>query len=114
MYQKLRLLKGVVSYSNPAKSGTSPHPSAYLQKHGAVSPEVARKMAEGARKLSDRLRPVHHRRGGTHRRDEEDARRACFHGVFRWKTKPGQERKIQRDPTPHQAASQREMPGVSA
>jgi len=41
---------GVVSYSNRAKAAHLGIPPAYLQKHGAVSSEVARKMAEGVRK----------------------------------------------------------------
>ena len=41
---------GVVSYSNRAKAEHLGMPPAYLQKHGAVSAEVARKMAEGVRK----------------------------------------------------------------
>jgi nicotinamide-nucleotide amidase len=41
---------GVVSYSNRAKAAHLGIPPAYLQKHGAVSSQVARKMAEGVRK----------------------------------------------------------------
>jgi PncC family amidohydrolase len=40
----------VVSYSNRAKAAHLGIPPAYLQKHGAVSSRVARKMAEGVRK----------------------------------------------------------------
>ena len=40
----------VVSYSTRAKAEHLGIPPAYLQKHGAVSAEVARKMAEGVRK----------------------------------------------------------------
>ena len=40
----------MVSYSNRAKAAHLGIPPAYLQKHGAVSTEVARKMAEGVRK----------------------------------------------------------------
>lgn len=41
---------GVVSYSNRAKAAHLRIPRAYLQKHGAVSSAVAKKMAEGVRK----------------------------------------------------------------
>ena len=41
---------GVVSYSNRAKAAHLRIPQVYLQKHGAVSSQVARKMAEGVRK----------------------------------------------------------------
>jgi PncC family amidohydrolase len=40
----------VVSYSNRAKAAHLGIPPAYLQKHGAVSSRVAKKMAEGVRK----------------------------------------------------------------
>jgi nicotinamide-nucleotide amidase len=41
---------GVVSYSNRAKAAHLGIPPAYLQKHGAVSSQVAREMAEGVRR----------------------------------------------------------------
>ncbi len=41
---------GVVSYSTRAKAAHLRIPPAYLQKYGAVSSQVARKMAEGVRK----------------------------------------------------------------
>ncbi|HEX3140250.1 MAG TPA: CinA family protein [Rhizobacter sp.] len=40
--------RGVVSYSNEAKSELLGVPAALIAKHGAVSAEVARAMAEGA------------------------------------------------------------------
>jgi nicotinamide-nucleotide amidase len=40
----------VISYSNRAKSAHLQIPPGYLQKHGAVSSQVARKMAEGVRR----------------------------------------------------------------
>ncbi|MGH3829434.1 MAG: competence/damage-inducible protein A [Pseudonocardiaceae bacterium] len=40
---------GVVAYSNDAKTELLGVPAALIERHGAVSPEVARAMAEGAR-----------------------------------------------------------------
>ncbi len=45
-------LTGVVSYSNEAKKELLGVPQELLDKHGAVSEEVARAMAEGARRVS--------------------------------------------------------------
>jgi nicotinamide-nucleotide amidase len=43
-------LGGIVSYSNQAKTALLDVPSELIEAHGAVSPEVARAMAEGARR----------------------------------------------------------------
>lgn len=40
---------GLVTYSNAAKSALAGVPAAMIEAHGAVSPEVARAMAEGGR-----------------------------------------------------------------
>jgi nicotinamide-nucleotide amidase len=40
---------GVVAYSNPVKAALLGVPTELLERHGAVSPEVAAAMAEGAR-----------------------------------------------------------------
>ncbi|MBO7483357.1 MAG: nicotinamide-nucleotide amidohydrolase family protein [Kiritimatiellae bacterium] len=45
-------LGGVVSYSNSVKSGVLGVSEATLAAHGAVSPECAAEMAEGARRLT--------------------------------------------------------------
>jgi nicotinamide-nucleotide amidase len=45
-------LGGVVSYSNDVKAGALGVPKTLLAKHGAVSPEVARSMAENIRRLT--------------------------------------------------------------
>lgn len=45
-------LEGVVAYSNRAKSGILSVPEELIAKHGAVSAEVARAMAEGIKKRS--------------------------------------------------------------
>ena len=44
---------GVVSYSNAAKTALLGVPTAMIEQHGAVSPEVARAMADGARAALD-------------------------------------------------------------
>ncbi|HET6224256.1 MAG TPA: CinA family protein [Dongiaceae bacterium] len=44
--------RGFVTYSNEAKIELLGVPSALIDKHGAVSPHVARAMAEGALKMS--------------------------------------------------------------
>lgn len=44
--------RGFVTYSNPAKEALLSVPHALLVKHGAVSEEVARAMAEGALKAA--------------------------------------------------------------
>jgi nicotinamide-nucleotide amidase len=44
--------RGLVTYSNAAKSSMLSVPAAILEKHGAVSEETARLMAEGVRKLA--------------------------------------------------------------
>ena len=41
---------GVISYSNESKAQHLGIPLDYIRKHGAVSPEVARRMAQGVRK----------------------------------------------------------------
>ena len=43
------LLGGIVSYSNAAKTSLLGVPAAMIEAHGAVSPQVARAMADGAR-----------------------------------------------------------------
>ena len=43
---------GVVAYSNRVKTGILHIPATLITKKGAVSPEVARKMAQGVRKLA--------------------------------------------------------------
>ncbi|HTL53888.1 MAG TPA: CinA family nicotinamide mononucleotide deamidase-related protein [Planctomycetota bacterium] len=48
---------GLISYANVAKTSLGGVPEALIEKHGAVSPEVVRAMAEGARALAERLRP---------------------------------------------------------
>jgi len=45
-------LLGVVAYSNQAKTNLLGVPSSLLEKHGAVSPQTARAMALGIRKMS--------------------------------------------------------------
>ncbi|HEX2203125.1 MAG TPA: competence/damage-inducible protein A [Longimicrobium sp.] len=45
-------LLGVATYSNEAKHGVLGVPSEVLEAHGAVSPETARAMAEGARRVA--------------------------------------------------------------
>ncbi len=44
---------GVVAYSNTAKTELLGVPAALIEQHGAVSPEVARAMADGARRRFD-------------------------------------------------------------
>lgn len=48
----LYLERGLVTYSNRSKTDLLGVPEAILQKHGAVSEETARMMAEGVRKLA--------------------------------------------------------------
>ena len=43
------VLGGIVSYSNAAKTALLGVPAALIAEHGAVSPQVARAMADGAR-----------------------------------------------------------------
>ena len=43
------VLGGIVSYSNAAKTALLGVPAGLIETHGAVSPEVARAMADGAR-----------------------------------------------------------------
>ena len=63
---------GVVSYSNEAKIELLGVDPALIERHGAVSPEVAAAMAEGAlRRFERRHRGGHHR----HRRARAAARR---------------------------------------
>lgn len=45
-------LQGFVTYSNKAKSDLLVVPPALIEQHGAVSPEVARAMADGCRRVS--------------------------------------------------------------
>lgn len=47
-----RLERGVVAYSNEAKTDLLRVPAASIEEHGAVSPETARAMAEGVRCIS--------------------------------------------------------------
>jgi nicotinamide-nucleotide amidase len=42
------VLGGVVVYSNEAKTGFADVPAALIERHGAVSPEVAAALADGA------------------------------------------------------------------
>ena len=46
------LERGVVAYSNEAKVEILQVPASTIEKHGAVSPETARAMAEGVRRIS--------------------------------------------------------------
>jgi nicotinamide-nucleotide amidase len=47
------VLGGIVSYSNAAKTALLGVPAEMIEQHGAVSPEVARAMADGARAALD-------------------------------------------------------------
>ena len=67
---------GVIAYSNEAKIAQVGVPAALIERHGAVSPEVARALAAGARAaLRRRPRDRHHGHRGPGRRDGGEAGR---------------------------------------
>ena len=74
----LRLLRGaIVAYSNEAKATLAGVPAELIERHGAVSAEVAEALADGARAAPrSRRRRRRHRRRGPGRRERGEARRA--------------------------------------
>ena len=71
------VLGGLVVYSNAAKVALAGVDPALIERHGAVSTEVAEALADGARaRLGRRHRRRHHRDRGPGRRHRGQARRA--------------------------------------
>ena len=67
------MLGGAVVYSNEAKTALAGVPAALIEAHGAVSPEVAAALADGARgrvRGRDRHRDHRDRRAGRRQRGE--------------------------------------------
>ena len=101
------VLGGVVVYSNEAKVAFADVPTALIEAHGAVSPEVAAALADGALRAVRRgARDRHHGRRGPGRRDAGEAGR---HGV------PERRRRAGRAAGgPHGAAAGRPRAGARA
>ena len=66
---------GVVAYSNDAKVALADVPAELIERHGAVSAEVAEALAGGARTPRCRGRRRHHRHRRTRRRHGREAGR---------------------------------------
>ena len=92
--------RGLVTYSNAAKSSMLSVPAAILEKHGAVSEETARLMAEGVRKLAgtdlglsstgiagptggSKEKPI----GTVYMALADATQTICLHHTFRWDRK---------------------------
>ena len=73
------MLGGLVVYSNEAKTALAGVPAELIEAHGAVSPEVAAALADGAQRALRRAgRHRHHRHRRARRRDRGEAGR---HGL---------------------------------
>ena len=71
------VLGGVVAYSNAAKVAFADVPAELIERHGAVSPEVAAALADGAAaRFGAERRRRHHGRRRARRRDAREAGRA--------------------------------------
>ena len=100
------LLGGVVTYSNQAKIDLLGVPPELIERHGAVSPEVADAMARGALErfgAGTRRRDHRDRRPRRGHRGETSGLRVHQRPGERWvedRPRPGDPRRPQRDPRP--------------
>jgi len=73
---------GMVTYSNESKAEYLGVPFNDIKRYGAVSPQVAKKMAQGVRKaFHTTFGIIHDRCGRADRRNEEEPYRENFHWI---------------------------------